>query len=94
MIVKPDAYRVIAGDDFVADYARRDDGIRFSFCRRCGIALHSRGDIPELGGKYVSVNANALDDVDPVTLKVVHWDGRHDNWHAGARETPWPVRAA
>jgi hypothetical protein len=44
-------------------------------------------------GAYVCVSFNALDDVDPGEVKTVHWDGRHNNWQAGARDTPWPIRA-
>ena len=94
MIVKPDAYRVVSGDDSVTEYSVRKDGIRFAFCRRCGIPLHSRGDSPALGGKYASVTVNTLDAIDPATLKVVHWDGRHNNWQAGPREERWPVSAS
>jgi hypothetical protein len=28
----------------------------------------------QLGGEYVSVNVNCMDDVDPATLKAVYWD--------------------
>lgn len=52
-----------------------------------------KGNLPELGGAYVSVNVLCLDDVDPSTLAVVHWNGRHDNWHVGPRDRPWPVHA-
>ena len=24
---------------------------------------------------------------------VIYWDGRHNNWEAGPRPTPWPVSA-
>ena len=27
-------------------------------------------------------------------LKVIgirYWDGRHNNWYAGTRDTPWPI---
>ncbi len=40
---------------------------------------------------FASVNLDCLDDLDPATVKVVYWDGRHDNWEGGARSTPWPV---
>ncbi len=46
-----------------------------------------------LGGDFVSVNVNTLDDHDPSTTAVTYWDGRHDNWQAGARPTPWPITA-
>jgi hypothetical protein len=39
----------------------------------------------------VSINVNALEGVEVHTLPFVYWDGRHDNWHAGPRETPWPI---
>jgi hypothetical protein len=44
-----------------------------------------------LGGEYVSVNVLCLDEVDPATLKTIYWDGRHNNWAAGPRETPWAI---
>lgn len=93
-IVKPEAFRVVAGEDAVGEYAGRSGGNQFLFCRRCGVPLFGRGDIAELGGAYVSVNVNCLDDIDPETLTVVYWDGRHDNWGAGPRPTPWPVHVA
>jgi hypothetical protein len=88
-IVKPEALRT--SGEAPAEYTRRPGGIRFFFCRTCGIHTFGRGDIPELGGAYAAVNVNCLDDIDPSTLKVVHFDGRHNNWQAGAREQPWPV---
>ena len=45
----------------------------------------------QLGGDYVSVNFNALDGVELADIPTKHWDGRHDNWHAGPRDTPWPM---
>jgi len=41
----------------------------------------------------VSVNLNTLDDVDPRDVKVIYWDGRHDNWQAGPRDIAWPIVA-
>jgi hypothetical protein len=64
---------------------------RSATCKTCGITCFSRGHLAEVGGDYVSVNLDSLDDVDPADVKVVHWDGRHDNWHAGPRDTPWPT---
>jgi hypothetical protein len=56
-------------------------------------ALLRPGHLAELGGDLVSVNANTLDDFDPNTVPSVYWDGRHDNWHAGPHDVPWPVSA-
>ena len=93
MVVKPDAFRLVAGIADLGEYAWGPRANRFHFCKRCGIAVFGRGDLPELGGAYVSVNVNCIDDIDPATLTLVHWDGRHDNWDAGPRQTPWPVHA-
>ncbi len=54
------------------------------------MSCFSRGYLEQLGGDYVCVSFNALDDVDPADVKTVYWDGRHDNWQAGARDKPWP----
>jgi len=63
------------------------------FCKHCGVHCFARGNLPQLGGDYVSINLNALDEVDPRDVKVVYWDGRHDNWQAGPRDIAWPVVA-
>jgi hypothetical protein len=63
------------------------------FCRTCGVHCFARGHLAEIGGDYVAVNINVLEDVDPITVKVSYWDGRHDNWESGPRATPWPIRA-
>jgi hypothetical protein len=47
--------------------------------------------LEEAGGDYVSVNLNCMDDIDANQLELHYWDGRHNNWHAGARGTPWPI---
>jgi hypothetical protein len=57
----------------------------------CGITCFSRGYLEQLGGDYVALNLNAFDDVDPADVKVGYWDGRHNNWEAGMRDSPWPI---
>ncbi len=93
-IVKPDAFRLLAGADSLASYEWGGRNTRFYFCTRCGIHLFGRGHLEELGGDYVGVNVHCLDGIDPATLTVIYWDGRHDNWDAGPRTSPWPVQAA
>jgi hypothetical protein len=61
------------------------------FCSNCGVHCFGRGDVPELGGEFVSINVNTLDDVDVGTLEVGYWDGRRNNWEAGMRDQPWPI---
>lgn len=91
VIVQPSAFRLLTDDKTLAGYAWGGKTGTFYFCPICGIHVFGRGNLPQLGGEYVSVNLNCVDDLDPASLKVVYWDGRHDNWAAGPRETPWPV---
>jgi hypothetical protein len=90
-IVKPEALAVVSGAESLSSYEWGGKvGHRF-FCKHCGVHCFGQGHLAMVGGDFVSVNLNSLDDVDPRDVKVVYWDGRHDNWQAGARETPWPI---
>jgi hypothetical protein len=90
-IVKPDAFALLTGPETLGEYQWGTKISRRFFCNRCGIHCFARGHLAELGGDYVSINLNCLDDVDPGDVKVIYWDGRNNNWHAGPRSTPWPV---
>ena len=90
-IVKPGAFELLTGEQDITRYEWRTAGAARSFCRHCGIHCFGSGDIPELGGAFVSINLNTLDDVDPLDVKVIYWDGRHDNWHAGPSDKPWRI---
>ena len=92
-IVKPDAFRLLSGERNLSFYEWGGKTAKRYFCKSCGVSCFGRGYLEQVGGDYVSVNFNALDDVDPATVNVVHWDGRHDNWQAGPRETPWAIDA-
>jgi hypothetical protein len=90
-LVKPNAFELLSGENELAQYEWGYKISRRFFCKTCGIHCFARGHLPEVGGDYVSVNFNCLDDLDVSELTIVHWDGRHDNWDAGPRPTPWPV---
>ena len=64
------------------------------FCKQCGIHCFGRGYLEEVGGDYVSVNMNCLDDAELTSLSLKYWDGRHDDWQAGPRTAPWPIMVA
>lgn len=93
VFVQPGQFALLAGGDALTSYTRNPDIGRRYFCKSCGIHCYGEGHLEELGGDFVSVNANCFDEVDPNTLPVVYWDGRHDNWAAGSRAEPWPVQA-
>jgi hypothetical protein len=90
-IVKPQAFKLLSDEAKLASYSRMPEIANRFFCARCHVFCFGKGHLAEIGGDFVSVNLNTIDDFDPSLAKVVYWDGRHDNWHVGPRPTPWPV---
>jgi hypothetical protein len=90
-IVVPDAFRLVSGAESITEYSWGTKCGSRSFCKRCGIHCFGHGHLKELGGDFVSINYNSLDDVDPLDVNVAYWDGRHDNWQAGTRPAPWRI---
>ena len=93
-VVKPGALALLSGAEGLGEYAWGGKTATRYFCKQCGVHCFLRGHLAELGGDYVSVHLNALDDLDVIDRNIVYWDGRHDNWEAGTRDTPWPIFAA
>jgi hypothetical protein len=89
-LMKPAQFKLLTGEADLASYAWGAKVSTRYFCKHCGVHVFGRGSLDVLGGEFVSVNYNALDDVDVMELPLTHWDGRHDNWMAGQRDTPWP----
>ena len=93
MFTTPAGFRLLSDESALGQYVWGAKVSTRYFCKHCGVHCFGRGHLAELGGDFVSINANTLDDFDPNTVPFVHWDGRHDNWHAGPRDVPWPVSA-
>jgi hypothetical protein len=90
-LVKPEAFRLLSGEDSIAKYGFNHNVSKRSFCKHCGVHCFAAGHLAVLGGDFVSINLNTLDDVDPLDVKVIYWDGRHDNWQAGPSDQPWRI---
>jgi len=93
-LTKPEAFELLAGEDSLSSYEWRTRQAKRYFCKHCGVHCYGAGHLDALGGDFVSICVNTLDDVDVGTLKLLYWDGRHDNWMAGPRDTPWPLTPA
>jgi hypothetical protein len=100
VVLKPEAVRLLSGADELGYALRKDaegkDGFgkeRFvmrGLCKDCAVTPLGWGNIPEIGGDYVSVNVACLDDLDPTELvaaPVRYMDGLHDNWWNPPTET-------
>jgi hypothetical protein len=92
-IVPPAAFRLTAGADSLSTYEWGAKISQRKFCKHCGVHCFGFGHLDVLGGDYVSINLNSLDGFDRGTVTIGHWDGRHNNWEGGMRETPWPIGA-
>jgi len=94
VIVKPAAFALLSGEDALSTYAWGGRTAQRYFCKACGVHGFARGHLEQLGGDYVSVSVNCLDEVDLLDVPVRHWDGRHNNWQAGPRDEPWRTFSA
>ena len=94
MIVKPAAFRLLSGKESLTEYEWGGRIAKRFFCKTCGVHCFAPGHLEQLGGDYVSVNLNCVDDFELDEAMVVYWDGRHDNWQAGPRSKPWAVVSA
>ena len=89
-IIRPDAFRLLAGEDAQSVYEFGRKAMQHLFCRTCGVHSFARGYVEEIDGHYVAVQLASLDGVDPAELiaaPVRYADGRHDNWHHVPAET-------
>jgi hypothetical protein len=90
IIIKPDAFRLLAGEDSLSDYQFGTKSAHHLFCRHCGVRSFGRGYIEQIGGDFVSIQVCALDDVTPEELStapVRYANGRDNNWWSAPTET-------
>lgn len=89
-IIKPDAFRLLAGENELSDYQFGAKNNHHLFCRHCGVRPFGRGYVEQIGGDYVSIHLASLDNVDPTELidaPIKYFDGRNDSWWTSPAET-------
>jgi hypothetical protein len=90
VIIKPDAFRLLAGADALSDYQFASKSGHHLFCKHCGVRSFERGYVEQIGGDYVSVKVMALDDVDLneiLEAPVRFANGRDNAWWNPPAET-------
>jgi len=92
VVVKPEAFRLIAGEEVLTDYRGRNPVAHHFFCSQCGVRPFERIDAPNMTNEtYYNINVACLDGVDIdelVSAPVTYCDGLNNNWG----ETPAEVR--
>jgi hypothetical protein len=68
------AFRLVAGEDALADYQFGKRHIHHLFCRTCGVRTFSRGE-DKAGNATVAVNLRCLAGFDATVLPVQTFDG-------------------
>lgn len=88
--IKPDAFRLLSGEDALSDYQFGSKAGHHLFCKHCGVRPFGHGYVEEIGGAYVSVQLSTLDNVTPAELAaapVQYMDGRDNAWWTEPTET-------
>lgn len=90
VVLKPNELRVLTGEDSLTSYRFNTKQGEHLFCKVCGVRPFGRGNVPEIGGAFASVNLAALDDVSPeelISAPCNYADGLHNNWQNPPAET-------
>jgi hypothetical protein len=90
VIIKPEAFRLLAGEEALSDYQFGTLSGHHLFCRHCGVRSFGRGYIEQIGGNYVSVQVMSLDNASPEELiegPVRYANGRDNAWWTTPDET-------
>jgi len=87
-IVKPGAFRLLAGESELTEYLFNTRKKRHLFCRHCGVRSFGIGQ--SLDGTVYGVNVMCLENLEVgelVTAPITYVDGRNDNWQSAPVET-------
>jgi hypothetical protein len=89
-IIRPNAFRLLSGEQDLKDYQFNHKVGHHLFCKHCGVRAFTRGDIKEIGGDFVAIQLAALDSVDAAELveaPIRFSDGRNNDWRSVPVET-------
>ncbi|WP_426102758.1 GFA family protein [Massilia sp. TSP1-1-2] len=88
-VVKPDAFRLLAGAEALSLYQFGTKTDEHFFCKHCGVRSFGTGNSPRWG-RFYGVNVTCLDDVTDQELAatpVTYLDGHNDRWDSMPMET-------
>jgi hypothetical protein len=91
-IARSGAFRLLQGQEAVANYEFGKGAIRHTFCSRCGVKTFGRGHHEALGGEFHGINVACLDDLTPQDLgrlRIQYEDGMHDAWERAPQQSSY-----
>ena len=89
-IIKPEAFRLLQGENELSNYQFGTNSAHHLFCKTCGVRPFGRGYVEELGGAYVSINIGCLDNLsidERAGVPVMYLDGSSNTWAPVSEET-------
>jgi hypothetical protein len=89
-IIKPGAFRLVGGDEALRNYQFGTKQARHFFCGTCGVHVFGRGDVPAIGGEYVSIRLATLDDAaggELAEAPIRYFNGKDNAWMTPPAET-------
>ncbi|KIL62555.1 hypothetical protein M378DRAFT_128738 [Amanita muscaria Koide BX008] len=67
--------------DEVGDYSYGSKAMHHRFCKNCGTSTFARGNIEALGGDFIMINIQTVDNVDLSKNKPQkYWNGLEEKW--------------
>jgi hypothetical protein len=90
VIIKPGAFRLLAGQALVSDYYKPGGAVHHYFCSSCGIRSFERGHLGVLGGDFVTVNVSGLEEIDSeelLSVPIFYKNGRDNQWFLPPAQT-------
>ena len=82
-MTKPEAVRLLSGEEQLADYVVGGGIGHHRFCKNCGVRVFATGHLELICGDFAVVFVNTLDglaDKDFAAIPIKYADGARDNW--------------
>jgi hypothetical protein len=85
LIVPPERFELVSGQDDLSTYTFNTGVAKHTFCKVCGIHPFY---VPRSDPDKIDVNARCIDDIDLAAIDLKYFDGQH--WEeAMHKDVPW-----
>lgn len=89
--VRPEAFRLLSDENALMVYRGKNPVAHHPFCKRCGVHVFDRIDMPNANGfPYININIMCVDDLDvdeALSAPIVYMNGLQNDWGNPPSET-------